>query len=350
MEPRLWWKSPQRRQSPPLVGVDPARTILVEQTLAIINDEVITATQVEAEVRRRAAGRPLAPAEFQQLRAAVFRDLTLDALFREGFRMDGMDDRRVQAIVESEVQRRIDEQGSLADYVRFLEAQGTTLEEEMADMRRYFTALLYQMVQVGTVQVPGTKGFKADRFVSPAEIARYYQEHLDEFRHERRVRARMIQVREGPDGEDPEAFLRRLREEVLAGRLDFADAAREHSVFRPSTGGFLGWVPEHSSYAAPIREFLDAAEGPGTSDPFPVQNALDGSRLWTLVQVEEVQPSGTAPLADVQLEIAGRLALERRMAILEATIRDLRRRCYVWGPEVDAAIEAAFRTPTPEGG
>lgn len=335
---------------PPLVGVDPARTVLLEQTLAIVNDQVITASQVEAEVRRRAAGRPLAPAEFQKLRAVVFRDLLLDALFREGFRMDGLDDSRVQAIVEQEIQKRIEQHGSMADYLRFLEAQGTTLEDEMADMRRYFTALLYQMVQVGNIQVPGTKGYKASRFVSPGEIARYYEEHRDEFRHERRVRARMIQVRQAPDGGPAEPWLRKVREDVLAGRADFAALAREHSVFRPSTGGLMGWVPERSSFAAPIREVLERAEGPLVSEPFPVRNALDGSELWTLVRVEEVQPAGTAPLAEVQLEIAGRLAEERRTAILEATVRDLRRRCYVWGPEVDPAIESAFAPAAAAGG
>ncbi|HEX9794341.1 MAG TPA: peptidylprolyl isomerase [Planctomycetota bacterium] len=337
---------------PQTAGAVPAQDqgILIDRMLAIVNDQVITLYMVEGEARHRQVGQAAPNSSLPELRKSAFRDLLVDALFREGFRISGMEPTFVNRIVDDIVEDRIEKAGSMAEYTSSLQQQGRSLEEEIQAIRRYYMAVYFQWVELGSAPAKGQKGYKADRFVGPAEIARYYQEHRDEFRRERRVQARMIQLRDEVGKAAAGQRIRDLTQRIRRGDVAFADAARVESSFRPSTGGSMGWVGQDTSYAKPIMDFLAGASADAISEPIQLQNALGDGELWVLLQVEAVQQAGMVPYDEAQIAIAAQLSRSNANNILAGAVNALRQRCYVWGPDAAQILDEAFVTEADSAG
>lgn len=331
-------------QDPPASGPSGAESQPLEfdALVAIVNDQVLTRRQVQALAQDRAERFGQARRSAEEWYRLTLEDILVELLFQEGFKLEG-DAALVDRIVEDEVQKRVDAAGSVAAMAAELEKMGLTLEDFRQGLRRQWMAILFQQTEQGLIPVAGGKGYKAEsHFVRPSEIAAWYEEHREEFRHEHRVKARMITLQE-EDGQPPAAErIQELRDRIQRGELTFAEAAARHSRYRPTTQGSMGFVnPDTAGVQAPIREFLKAAQPGQTSAPIEFSNG------WALVLVEEVQPAGVAPLDDpeVQLKIRGRLLQDSREALLRDALRRLRLRCYIWGEEANAALDRLLGPP-----
>jgi parvulin-like peptidyl-prolyl isomerase len=89
--------------------------------------------------------------------------------------------------------------------------------------------------------------YARDHFTD-ADVKKYYDENLDFF-NQVTVRASHIMLRTGPNSTEAEKQSARnrllaLRQEILAGKIDFAEAARKYSQC-PSApnGGDIGYFP-----------------------------------------------------------------------------------------------------------
>ncbi len=336
-------------QDPAAAPPPPGREV-VDELWAIVNDQVLTRNQVlrHAMNLQRNPNRQLGVDEAMELALA---DLLTDMLFREGFRMSDIDESFLDRVVEDEMEKRVQEFGSVSAYARFLRDElDMTMDQQQAQLRRVFASLYFQWVALGYVPASGRNSFQAQIFVRPSEIARYYEEHLDEFRREHLVEARILQLADTP-GAPARERLEEIRGRVLAGELDFTEACGDPGIgnlFRRATRGRAGRIqPDKDPLAPAIRDFLREARTGELSEPLEL-----GNGRWALVLAEEVTEEGLEPLDDtLQLQIAARLAAEQRNEIIRKTINQLRRRVYIWGPRALEVLDRAYPPdPEPETG
>lgn len=138
------------------------------------------------------------------------------------------------------------------------------------------------------------------------EIQQYFQEHRPEL-DGTRVRVRQIVRKLSPDAsaEPSQAMqqrLERLRQEIEAGKISFAEAARQHSE-SPSAehGGDVGWVGAPGKLPPQLTTVVLRLQ-PGEMAG-PIRTAFG----WHLVQVTERKP-GQLSLEDARPVILERLS------------------------------------------
>ncbi len=305
---------------------------LVDELLAIVNDNVLTRRDVHLAAADSFGGQPS-----PELINRAFTNLLSELLFREGFRMTGGDEAALDNYVSDELDRRAKELGSLAALNRHLALQGKTIEDEAKQIRAFALSLLYRQKEFGHAPSKG-EGYKVKMYVSPAEMLAYYNEHLNDFQHEDRVLARLITIRPTPEIPDTLAFLKKLRAEIAAGEKVFAIQARDFSSYKPTLGGSTGHFnpkTENRVGQKPIRDFLLQASTGELSEPIPLPSG------WgALVLVESVEAEGVMPFSEAQLTIRDMLLKEQAEAIFRESINRLRQRCYLWGPRVDIALDS----------
>jgi parvulin-like peptidyl-prolyl isomerase len=204
---------------------------------ATVNGEVIRLDEVDAQIKRRPPlAAPLTAGQSHDLRAAVAQDLIDDLLVKQYMRKHGPKvepgeiDKYMQALTDSLRARG----KTLADYYR-------ELGQTEAQVRETWTAL----VQFAKL---------VDREATPDRLRKYYEAFKDHFDRVE-VRVSHVVVRVGPaappaDRAAAKAKLTKLRADILAGAVTFADAARKHS-FDPSAaqGGDIGYIPRRDGVA-----------------------------------------------------------------------------------------------------
>lgn len=162
--------------------------------------------------------------------------------------------------------------------------------------------------------------------VSPAELARYYGEHQDEYRTPDRVKVRHILISippAGPDGkQDAKAVdaARTKAEDILkqvkAGG-DFAALAKKNSQDPGSAekGGELGWVVKGQT----VPEFEKAAFA---LNPGQTSDLVQTSYGFHIIQTEEKETAHVKPLAEVKDSIENVLRQQKANAYLGQKIND----------------------------
>ncbi len=196
---------------------------------AIVNGEVISIADVDA-VLRLVPAPPTPPTEEQrrQMRRDAVEMLIDDTLVRQFLA------RNARAVAAGEVDTR------LAELKTALKAQKRTLPDFLAETAQTEAHLRLDI----------QKKIQWDEFVkgqtNEPNLRRYYDEFRD-FYDQVNVRASHILIRVSPgagpaDGEAARARLQALRQQIAAGQLDFADAARKYSQCTSAPqGGDIGY-------------------------------------------------------------------------------------------------------------
>jgi len=308
---------------------------LVDEILAIINDQILTSREIEQKLANR--GIPPTPED----RQAAYTLAIIDMFLVEGYRMNGGDPLVLDLIVSREIDEMLKDAGSISELNARLALRGSTMTEEKDRLRRYYATILFRQVELGFAPSKGQK-MKTNLDSTPAEQLAYYQEHSDQYRQEARVRARIIILRDSEAGTAQER-LREFRTQISSGIGDFSSLARRHSLYRPTVAGSTGLIPpDDSSFQEPIREFLTQAKEGDLSEVLQ----LAGSSA--LVLAEKVQEKGFTPFPQAQEEIARELRELNSRVQMRKMINRIRPRCYVWGQNVDAALTAYFPPQAPE--
>jgi peptidyl-prolyl cis-trans isomerase C len=213
-----------------LVGTAALRAQTDAKPAAVVNGEAISADEIEL-VLKHAGPPPATPLTQQQKRQQQLEVLGMlidDKLVEQYLRKQGA------KVDPAEVDKQ------LAEMVKNLQQQNKTLADfcresgqSEADVRKNITLMLQWNEYV--------KGRYSD-----ADVKRYYDDYKDFF-DQVRVRASHIVIRVAGGSGDAEAQqvrqkLAGLRQEILAGKLDFAEAAKTHSQC-PSApnGGDIGF-------------------------------------------------------------------------------------------------------------
>ncbi len=206
-----------------------------ENVAATVNGEVVRLDEVDAALKRALpADAPLTAAQAKRLRAEILDELVDERLLVQFLARSG------PKVPPADLERAM--QGLQAS----LKKRGKTLAEHLRDVGQTEAQLREQWTR--TLQLQRM----IDARATEAELRKYFADHRDAFENAT-VRAAHIVVRLGPTatpGERAAATekLVALRAALVKGEIDFAAAARKHSVC-PSAkaGGDLGEIARKDS-------------------------------------------------------------------------------------------------------
>ncbi|MGM0645178.1 MAG: SurA N-terminal domain-containing protein [Thermodesulfobacteriota bacterium] len=152
--------------------------------------------------------------------------------------------------------------------------------------------------------------------VTEEEIQGYYDENQDEFSQEKKVELRLLVV---PSREKAET----LRQRIVEGELDFAQAAREFSQGPAAEqGGDLGWV-QWDDLASKWKDVLRSTDQGSITKPFPLQGQT------ALLYLEQVQDGEAQPLSAVRDTIAEQLRGPKFEKQLDTYLQRLRDKAVI---------------------
>lgn len=270
-----------------LLSVFPVATITAEDAIprgaaAYVNDEPILAIEVEQELRRAYGDQKLVEAERKTLERAALeqvidRRLVLNYLTRTGQAASKQDVDLVLTQLETE-----------------LKAQDLTLQQHcektgltVADLRR---ALAWKQSWQRYLQ----------RQLTEANLEKYFNKYHREF-DGTRLHVAQILFKLADDAEESALAAakdraEKLRQEIVAGKLTFAAAAKQHSQ-APSAagGGDIGWIerrqpmPEdfsRAAYGLKPGEISEPLVSPFGIHLITVLEEKPGMKTWRDVEAE----------------------------------------------------------------
>ena len=271
------------------------QTLRVEQELfaQFRNDPAMLQRSI-LEVRRTA------------LDALIERQLILQDFEKQGYFLP-------ESIIDERVQDRVREQfGDRLTLTKTLQAQGMTRAEYREDIRQ-------QVI----VDFLAGKNVNSATVISPYDIKNYYNDHLEDYQREERIRLRMIFIAATTGGIDfANKILREIRSKVEKG-ADFSDmACTYHQGSQRKQGGDWGWVDP-----TVLREDLSAiAFSMKEGELSQVISKEEGAYLMLVEEKQEAKPK---PLVEVQAEIEKKLQAEERNRLRTKWISSLRKKSFV---------------------
>ena len=301
-----------------LVG-RPVRAELADGVKAVVNDTVITYSQVEEltmpaieALRREYANdantynSKFNDALGDSLETLVERQLILHSFTVEGYQLP-------DTVVDQLVQDRIRERfGDRVTFIKTLQAQGMTVEQFRKQVRDQYI-----------VQALRQKNVSSEIMVSPYRVETYYLAHTNDFRIEDQIKLRMI-VLNKTSSEDTNTMHR--ANEILAEIKQGATFSQMAKVYsdgsQKSQGGDWGWVER-----SVLRK--DLAEVAFTLKPGQMSDALDTPASVYLMLVEQTRPAHIKPLDDVRDEIEKTLRTQQQAKLEKDWIDGLKRKTFV---------------------
>jgi peptidyl-prolyl cis-trans isomerase SurA len=269
----------------------PAAGEVVDAIVATVDTEVILQSDVMSEIHPLLQG--MTQAEIDAEGDKLF-DLALEQaieqkiLYREGVLND-------IKITDDMVAERIkdirDRYASEEEFLTALSEAGETMSDFRERVRKQTVALSMGMSK--------RRHLERDAVISEAELAQYYEDHIDRFQRPERVKLyRIFIAKEGPDGgsDRTQARLEALREELALG-AEFSELAKRHSEGPfAAEGGLVGWIGRGDLQ----QQLEDVTFGLGEGDVSPIIETETG--MMILMVAEKVE-AGLAPFEEVRMEL-----------------------------------------------
>ncbi len=153
--------------------------------------------------------------------------------------------------------------------------------------------------------------------VTAREVAEYYESHRQQLERPEAVRVCHITVTTKEEAE-------RVRQEILSGKIGFADAAREYSIdpYGRENGGLLPWLGRGELPNAawePVREQAFKLKADGE-----ISLVFETAMGWDILRRQAYQKGGTPPFEEIEEDLTagllkarlGQAAQEMRTAIV----------------------------------
>jgi peptidyl-prolyl cis-trans isomerase SurA len=302
-------------------GAPPAVAAVIDRIIAIVNDELLTLSDLQEEMQeelRRVTAQYVGEEQERQRLAAERR--LLEALI----------DRRLQ-VQEARAQKLMPSAAEVTaslDEIKQKSGAKTDAEFEEALRREHLTLERFRRSieeQIAVTRLIG-KEVRSKIIIPEEDLRRYYDGHAEEFKRTPEVRLRHILVRLAPDA-DPAAVARArakidaARARVLQG-ADFGVVADQASEAGGARGGELGVVKkgelnpeiERLAFSLPLRQ---------VSEPFRTAAGFH------LLLVEERRDDPVIPYAEARERIRDKLLQERQEAKLKEWMAEVRKRAVI---------------------
>lgn len=312
------------------VGVAPSRAQVIDGVAAVVNDKVITFSEVrkqvdpiEAQYRELFSGMELVEkvkeARLNSLKSLVERELIIQEFNDKGFFIpDNVIDERISKIVEGQYE------GDRAALIRTLQANGVSVSRFKQDIRE-------QIV----VQAMRSRNVSSAVIVSPFQIEQYYQDNVRQFVQPDQVKLRMIYLKQGlfketrelPDGTEAEVDPQRLIMEEILRKVetgsDFASLARGYSESpQRANGGDMGWVSETTLRPELSQVAFDLQPGQNSE----IIETEDG---YYILLVEDIRRSTVLALSEVRDSIESTLLQRERERLQQEWLDSLRAKAFI---------------------
>jgi peptidyl-prolyl cis-trans isomerase SurA len=290
-----------------------AATAAVDRLVAVVNDEIITESELESS--RALAALDLLAEILPGIRDTEPRPglrTALDALIDQklllheaaSLGVGATDDEARAAVQALGVQHRLDDLRGASD----------------DDIRRHVQEQL-------TIVKLVNREVRSKILLNAADVETYYRAHPDRFARPGRFRIRQIFIK-SPSGDPPaaragaKAEAEAVRAEAAAG-ADFGELARRRSQGAEAAhAGDLGYVRRGEL----LPEIDAVLEQLGTGEISPVLTTTLGFHVINLV---ETQPPSPRPLEDVKLDVEELVYQEHATAFYRRWIRQLRSRSHI---------------------
>ncbi len=289
---------------------------VVEEIVAIVNDDIITLSEVRAqhEVMIQTLRAQLQGEEYEKqytrLKGELVNNMITDLLLLQAAR-------ERQLNVQEQVKLSIDalkKENNMEtdeDLRRALQGQGMTLEEFTRQMQDQIlkSAIIYSEVDSKIV-------------IDDAEVAQYYRLHPDEFTEPEEYTLEAVYLSfEGRSEEESEA-----RRKEVSEKLKDADFAALASEFSDSpmkeAKGDLGTFKKGE-----LDKILeDAVSGLKKGETSPWIKARNG---WYLARMKERKESRLRSFEEVKQEVMAKIGSERKAKLLDQYLKDLRAKSFI---------------------
>ncbi|MCS1410676.1 MAG: Chaperone SurA [Verrucomicrobia subdivision 3 bacterium] len=285
---------------------------MVYETPITVDDIKIQTAPLEEELFRQFGHDPVALQqkvnEVRQnaLETLIDRQLIINEFESEGYSLP-------ESVIDEQVKDRVRRQfGDHLTLTKTLQARGITYETFRKSIRQQVIVDALTARNVNSVVL-----------VSPFEIERYYQENIDKYQQEERIRLRMIFLRHQPgDDQASERLLQEIRSKIQSG-ASFADMASVyHNGSQRSNGGDWGWVER-----SVLRE--DLAEIAFSLKPKTVSEVIRKDEGCYLMHIDGHRAAEPQPLAEVRQDIEKTLRAEERNRLQKQWISTLRKKAFV---------------------
>jgi len=301
-----------------LLAGEAASAETLERIVAKVNGQIITLTQLEAEVQTTLERLGPAPTpEEEQTRQERVREETLNRMVDNMLVLQVAEERglRVPARFFEEWKKGVMEQMKLTseeEFLRQVELQGTSVD---VIKKQFEENLLLQEVRRSEVDSKVS--------VSEPEIGDRYREHIAEYTEPAKVRLREIVVKFDSANEvDQGQKARRLLQEIRQG-ADFAEVARMHSESSSrEAGGDLGFFEKGE-----LTEALEKAAF--ALSPGEASDVIRMESSFYILRIEEKVEEKVKPIEEVRSEVADAIFQEKMGTQLEKYITQLRERAII---------------------
>jgi parvulin-like peptidyl-prolyl isomerase len=265
---------------------------------AMVDGNAITMAEVEAVIKQGGpTAKMLTEAQRRDLQHDVLDALINDVLFRQLMRRVG------PRIEVAEVDRRI------AEVAEAMKKEGKTLQDLFQETGQNEGQLRSEIVTIlqWTAFVKG--------HFSDADVKKYYEFNRDFFDGVS-VRASHILLRV-PHGAPPaeqqamQGRLEAIRQEILAGKIDFADAAKKYSQdSSAANGGDIGYFPRKLVVDENYARTAYALKVGEVSSVVPTEFGL------YLIKVTDRKPGQPADFNQIKDKVKQLYVEEARMAMI----------------------------------
>lgn len=297
------------------------QAVLIEKVVAVVNDEVITLSEIQKEgkpliqrIRDELEGEAQASqmqiTQRQILEAMILRRLQLQEAEKEGITVD-------QAAVNQAVEM-IKQQngfGSDAELVEALGGENLTLEE--------FRKKVWEQMVVDRLLA---RHVRASIIVSDEEVTEYYQAHRDEFDQSPSVHLRHILIRLSADPSPEDITMANVRAGEALAKLRngarFEDVVAEYSDGAAARyGGDLGVI--RRGELDPALERVAFSLKPGA-----VSDVIQTGAGLNIIRVDE-RTSGDVPIDEMRAQVRKRLSNEKMQERMKVYLVGLKEKAYI---------------------
>lgn len=298
----------------------PLRAQITDGIKAVVNDTVITYSQVQRIIEPAMPALQQQYADQPQLLQQKINDLFRDGLEQLVERQLILRDFDVEgyhlpdSVVDQLVQDRIRDlyYGSRMTFMKTLQAEGKTFDQYRTELReQYIVSALH------------SKNVAQEIVVSPYAVETYYLAHTNDFKMEDQVKLRMI-VLNKPAADDTNTVKR--AQEILAeirGGAKFEEMAATYSQgSQQHQEGDWGWV-ERSVLRKDLADAAFALKPGQVSDPIEAPDAV------YLMLVEQIHPAHVRPLNEVRDDIEKSLRAEEQARLEKQWIDSLKEKTFI---------------------
>jgi peptidyl-prolyl cis-trans isomerase C len=265
---------------------------------AVVNGEPISLADLEANIRSQVAPTVELPeARRRELRLGTLGQMIDDLLMAQFLKKEG------PPVDPAEVNKR------LADLAEDLKKQGKTLADFCKESNQ-----TEEQVRADVTTMLRWRDYVKGR-ISDALVKRYYDENKDFF-DRITVRVSHIVLRVPADAPEAEREEKRkkllaLRQDIMAGKIDFAGAAKKHSEC-PSApkGGDIGVIPRKLVVDEAFARAAFALQPGQVSDVVQTDFGLH------LIKVTERNPGQPSDFAKIKEEVREFCVTEMRQQLL----------------------------------